>query len=82
MKKAVLFIFLAFLCSPVFAEEEEVYLELGSTEPRFFETGKLNFGNPQTDYEEDEKYLKPSDTFYSIKQMFKEDIYPNKSEQQ
>lgn len=64
---------------PSFAEENEVYLDLGSTcITRDFNTGKINFENPETDSTEDGyDYLKPSDAFGSMWKMFKEDIFHN-----
>ena len=71
-------IFLSFFSFAYAADE--VYLDINALEINRFKTGEFNFGNTEKsdDNYDDEKYLKPSDMFDSIKNMFYEDIYsPN-----
>ncbi len=72
-----LFLILYLLCG-VCSAEDEVWLDVNTPDIRRFNTGSLNFDNPEkADDEENENYLKPS--FHSIKKMFNEDFFEQKS---
>lgn len=74
MKKFIIVLSIILLSAPIFAEDE-VNLDINITEINHFNTGSLNFGNSKSDsYDDDEKYLKPTDMFQSIKTLFVEDF--------
>ena len=79
MKKLVLSLICLLFFSFAYAADE-VYLDINALEVNRFRTGEFDFGNTEksdNNYD-DEKYLKPSDMFDSIKNMFYEDIYSPK----
>ena len=82
MKKLICLILILFIQISVSAQEE-VILDVHYPEMYRFNTGTLDYGNQERDKEndiEDYSYMKPSESFYAIKEMFKEDFCnPQKS---
>ena len=78
MKKFVL-LFLLIISSVVVLAEDEVQLEPDIPVIKTFNTGTLDYGNPENKFEDDESFLKPFDAFCSIKDLFKEEFLQNKN---
>ncbi|MBR6126999.1 hypothetical protein IKQ21_04865 [bacterium] len=76
MKKIFVFILLIF-CSAVYAEEDEVYLDLSKQPAKHFDFGQFRYENQASQRDTDDD-ITPS--FSNILRMFKEDVLPDKTE--